>query len=83
MRSLFKTSDIQLLGIAKKKRSLSPSLQTLWEILIYQIYQVENLLKESFKNIQKFQILFGINFPKFLTSLNIPKYSRMRSVVSN
>ena len=71
-RSLFKIGNIQSLGIVKKKKSLSLSLWTHWEILIHQIPSRESLEEI----IQKYTRISDSIWYKISKNINITKCSK-------
>ena len=52
-------------------------------ILTLQTYLIKNILKQLFKNMQGFQILYSINSQRMSISLNALEYSGMRNIVTN
>lgn len=52
-------------------------------ILTLQIYLTKNILKQLFKNMQGFQILYSINSQRMSISLNFLEYGGIRNIVTN
>ena len=65
------------------KKNLLLNSQILLAILTLQTYLIKNILKQLFKNMQGFQILYSINSQRMSISLNALEYSGMRNIVTN